>query len=146
MRIIASGFALLLLAAPAHAQNSQDPRWNRWLGCWELVLESSREGAPSPTTGAAREPRLSPRDAARPRVCVQPILTSCWISVSVRPTPSLTCERAVRRIAGRQPAARMRRTDVLPIPSRRAISEWLTRSALSRRMSSAFSEAVCGRP
>ena len=32
-----------------------------------------------------------------------------------------------------QPAAlRMRRTEVRPIPSRRAISEWLSRSALSR--------------
>ncbi|HLG58864.1 MAG TPA: hypothetical protein VI485_26195 [Vicinamibacterales bacterium] len=70
MRTIAFGFALMLLAAPAHAQSAQDPRWNRWLGCWELVLESSREGPPTPT-GAAREPRLQPRDAARPRVCVQ---------------------------------------------------------------------------
>ena len=40
----------------------------------------------------------------------------------------------------------MRRTEVRPIPSRRAISEWLPRSALCRRMSSAFSEAVRGRP
>jgi hypothetical protein len=61
----------MLLAAPAHAQSAQDPRWDRWLGCWELVLENSREGAP--VAGApAREPRLQSRDAARPRVCVQP--------------------------------------------------------------------------
>jgi hypothetical protein len=38
----------------------------------------------------------------------------------------------------------MRRTDVRPIPSRRATSEWLTRSALSLMSSSAFSDAVRG--
>jgi hypothetical protein len=32
----------------------------------------------------------------------------------------------------------MRRTEVRPIPNRRAISDWFTCSALSRRTSSAF--------
>jgi hypothetical protein len=40
----------------------------------------------------------------------------------------------------------MRRTYDRPIPSRRAISEGLSRSALCRRTSSAFSAAVRGRP
>jgi hypothetical protein len=46
-----------------------------------------------------------------------------------------------------QPAARrMRRTEIRPIPSRRAISEWLNRSAVSRSASSALSDADRGRP
>ena len=40
----------------------------------------------------------------------------------------------------------MCRTDVRPIPNRRALSEWLTRSALSRSTSSALSDAGRGRP
>jgi uncharacterized membrane protein YgcG len=68
MRTFASGIALLLLAVPAQAQNAADSRWSRWTGCWELVMENSREGAPSPT--ARRESRTPPRDDARPQVCV----------------------------------------------------------------------------
>jgi hypothetical protein len=41
--------------------------------------------------------------------------------------------------------AKIRCTEVLPIPSRRAISDWLTRSALRRRTSSTFGDAVRGR-
>ena len=70
MRTLASGFALLLLVVPAHAQNTGDARWSRWTGCWELVTENSREGAPSPTA-ARRESRTPARDAARPQVCVE---------------------------------------------------------------------------
>jgi len=70
MKTLASAVALLILAVPAHAQNTADPRWNRWTGCWELVMENSREGAPSPDT-AGRAPRSQPRDAARPQVCVE---------------------------------------------------------------------------
>ncbi|RUL81008.1 IS66 family transposase, partial [Tautonia sociabilis] len=53
----------------------------------------------------------------------------------IRPVKTILDARAARAQGGpgRQPAARMRRTDVRPIPSRRAISAWLTRSALSRR-------------
>ena len=49
-------------------------------------------------------------------------------------------------MTARQPAAKILRTEVLPIPNRRAISEALNRSALRRRTSSAFSEAVRGLP
>jgi hypothetical protein len=69
MRTLASGFALLLLAVPAHAQNAADSRWSRWTGCWELVVENSRDGVPSPT--ARRELRAPARDAGRPQVCVE---------------------------------------------------------------------------
>jgi len=71
MRTLASAVALLLLAAPAHAQNTPDSRWSRWNGCWELVMENSREGAPSPAA-AGRTPRSQPNDPTRPQVCVEP--------------------------------------------------------------------------
>jgi hypothetical protein len=70
MNTFASGVLLLLLAVPAYAQTTTDPRWNRWTGCWELVTENSREGAPSPST-AGRAPRSQPRDPSRPQVCVE---------------------------------------------------------------------------
>jgi hypothetical protein len=69
MKTLASGFALLLLAVPAHAQNTADPRWSRWNGCWELVVENSRDGAPGPT--ARRERRAPARDEGQPQVCVE---------------------------------------------------------------------------
>jgi hypothetical protein len=71
MNTFASGVALLLLAVPAYAQTPADPRWSRWTGCWELVTENSREGAPSPST-TRRAPRSQPRDPARPQICVEP--------------------------------------------------------------------------
>ena len=70
MRTVASGFLLVLLAGPVYAQNTADARWSRWNGCWELVLENSREGAPTPNTGRAR--RSPSPDPARPQVCVEP--------------------------------------------------------------------------
>jgi hypothetical protein len=70
MKALASGFALLLLAVPAHAQNASDPRWSRWIGCWDLVTENAREGAPSPTP-RNRAPRSQAIDPARPQVCVE---------------------------------------------------------------------------
>jgi hypothetical protein len=70
MRTLAFGFALLQLAAPALAQNTADSRWSRWTGCWELVMENSREGTPSPTT-AGRATRSQPGDPSRPQVCVE---------------------------------------------------------------------------
>jgi hypothetical protein len=70
MNTFASGVALLLFAVPAYAQTTADPRWSRWTGCWELVTEDSREGAPSPSS-TGRAPRSQPRDPARPQVCVE---------------------------------------------------------------------------
>jgi hypothetical protein len=70
MKTLVSVCALLLLVVPAHAQNTADARWNRWTGCWELVMENSREGAPNPAT-AGRASRSQPRDAVRPQVCVE---------------------------------------------------------------------------
>jgi hypothetical protein len=70
MRILASGFALLLLVAPANAQTTGDSRWRGWTGCWDLVTENAREGTPGPTAGR-RDQRTAPPDPVRPQVCVQ---------------------------------------------------------------------------
>jgi hypothetical protein len=70
MKTLISGLAALLLTVPALAQTPADSRWSRWTGCWELVMENSRDGAPNPST-AASEPRPPSRDAGRPQVCVE---------------------------------------------------------------------------
>jgi uncharacterized membrane protein YgcG len=70
MRTFIVAFALVLSAAPAFAQTSSDERWTPWLGCWDLVLESSREGPPS--VGNDRDfPRTKSSDDIRPQVCVE---------------------------------------------------------------------------
>jgi len=70
MKAFAPALALLL-ALPAYAQqNTADPRWNRWIGCWELVVENAREGAPTPDT-TTRAPRSRTLDPVRPQVCVE---------------------------------------------------------------------------
>jgi hypothetical protein len=81
MNTIASALALLVLAAPAQQNASAsaqaatglaaDSRWSRWIGCWELIVENAREGAPTPDT-ATRSPRSQPQDPARPQICVEP--------------------------------------------------------------------------
>ena len=47
-----------------------DPKWNAWLGCWELVVENARDaaGAPKPVTPHVAAIRRS----SRPQVCVEP--------------------------------------------------------------------------
>src|SRR5919109_4689062 len=54
---------------PNTAQHPTDPKWNAWLGCWELVVENARDSAAR--TPAARRP-LATSAATRPQVCVQP--------------------------------------------------------------------------
>lgn len=63
--------ALLFLPAAAGAQETTDPRWTPWLGCWEIVLESAREAAAvtPPRRGAPAQP---PRSTQRPQICVEP--------------------------------------------------------------------------
>ena len=63
--------ALLLLPGAAGAQATTDSKWSNWLGCWELVLESSRDGVPN-LGQPGRGSTTPPRSASRPQVCVQP--------------------------------------------------------------------------
>lgn len=74
---------LTVLPAAAGAQDLADPRWNGWLGCWELVIEGARQAAPAfiePTRGAPDAPA-----ASRPEVCVQPAPGGATFTTRVGP-------------------------------------------------------------
>jgi len=47
MKTLALASAVLLFPLVLHAQ-ATDPKWNAWLGCWELVVENATRGAISP--------------------------------------------------------------------------------------------------
>jgi hypothetical protein len=69
LKMLALAVALLFLPVIADAQSQgTDPKWNAWLGCWELVLEDARDAATRPNP--ARRPLAQPRDE-RPQVCVE---------------------------------------------------------------------------
>lgn len=58
-------------SVPAAARTqAADARWNAWLGCWDLVLENSRDASPGAPPPRARGTQTSA--ASRPQVCVQP--------------------------------------------------------------------------
>jgi uncharacterized membrane protein YgcG len=72
MKMLALASAVLLFPVISSAQQPQatDPKWNAWLGCWELVLENARDTAsrPNPT----RRTLPQPAGSSRPQVCVEP--------------------------------------------------------------------------
>ena len=70
MKMLALGVAALLFPVVSSAQQSADPKWNAWLGCWELVVESARDGAARPNPSRRTLP--SSRDTERPQICVEP--------------------------------------------------------------------------
>lgn len=70
MKMLALAFAVLLFPAVSVAQQPADPKWNAWLGCWELVLENARDAATRPNP--ARRTLPQPAGATRPQVCVEP--------------------------------------------------------------------------
>ena len=61
--------ALLLVALPARAQ-SPEPRWQPWIGCWELSADNVRDGAPAAGRLAGDDNAARPRNGSAPRVCV----------------------------------------------------------------------------
>jgi hypothetical protein len=59
------------LSAPAGQGAAEDARWAPWLGCWEMVLDRVREGAPVPGDDLTpAPPPLALVERAAPRVCV----------------------------------------------------------------------------
>ena len=63
------GFALLA-ALPAQAQTN-DPRWEPWLGCWTLVVDNLSAGDPNDASPRRpTRPNIEREDS--PRVCVAP--------------------------------------------------------------------------
>src|SRR5688572_7972474 len=61
--------ACALVAMPARAQ-SNDARWEPWLGCWTLAVENQRDGEPQDADARQRTPRPSATRDGAPRVCV----------------------------------------------------------------------------
>lgn len=63
---------LLLFPVVSNAQeHPTDPKWNAWLGCWELVVEN----VPGPSTrprAPARRPLQQDSATTRPQICVEP--------------------------------------------------------------------------
>ena len=71
MKTLALASALLLFPLVASAQeHPTDPKWNAWLGCWELVIENARDGSTRPSPSRRTLPR-SPT-ASPPQICVEP--------------------------------------------------------------------------
>ena len=70
MKMLALGVAVLLFPAVSSAQQSVDPKWDAWLGCWELVVENARDGAARPNPSRRSLPGT--RDTERPQICVEP--------------------------------------------------------------------------
>lgn len=82
MKWLALVSALSLFPAAAGAQNTADSRWNTWLGCWELVLESSREPETAPDL-VQREVTPQRDPAPRGQVCVRPAPNGATFTTSV---------------------------------------------------------------
>jgi hypothetical protein len=70
MKILAFASAVLLFPLVSHAQQVADPKWNAWLGCWELVVENARDANTRPN--AARRTLSQNGGDSRAQVCVEP--------------------------------------------------------------------------
>jgi hypothetical protein len=71
MKTLALASAMLLFPLVSHAQqHPTDPKWNAWLGCWELVIENARDASARPSPSRRTLPQSS--GPSRPQVCVEP--------------------------------------------------------------------------
>lgn len=70
MKTLALATAVLLFPLVSSAQeHPTDPKWNAWLGCWELVLENARDGSTRPSPSRRT---LQSSGPSRPQICVSP--------------------------------------------------------------------------
>ncbi len=70
MKTLALASAVLLFPMISNAQQATDPKWNAWLGCWELVVENARDAATRPSPSRRTLPQSA--HSSRPQVCVEP--------------------------------------------------------------------------
>ncbi len=70
MKTLALAAAVLLFPMVSSAQQATDPKWNAWLGCWELVVENARDAATRPSPSRRTLPQSG--GSSRPQVCVEP--------------------------------------------------------------------------
>ena len=81
MKMLALALAVLLFPVVSRAQQPTDPKWNAWLGCWELVLENARDAATRPNP--SRRTLAPSRDSSRPQICVEPSGTGVTLTTRV---------------------------------------------------------------
>jgi len=79
MKTVVLAAALSLFPVVSQAQQATDPKWNAWLGCWELVFENARESATTPSPSRRTLPNTSPR----PQVCVEPAANGVTLTTRV---------------------------------------------------------------
>jgi hypothetical protein len=71
MKTLALASALILFPLVSSAQeHPTDSKWNGWLGCWELAVESARDGSTRPSPSRRTLPQSTA--ATRPQICVAP--------------------------------------------------------------------------
>jgi hypothetical protein len=91
LRALTLGFGLFLLPLAAAAQSpspapATDPRWVPWLGCWQLLTESVRDGQIDPVEMFERAAGLPARRVDGAQVCMLPgerpeaIAQSTWVN------------------------------------------------------------------
>src|SRR5262245_52890751 len=62
--------SLLLFPLASTAQQTTDPKWTPWLGCWEMVVENARNATTRPSP--SRRTLSQAGNDSRPQVCVEP--------------------------------------------------------------------------
>jgi hypothetical protein len=83
MKTLALATAVLLLPIVSSAQeHPTDPKWNAWLGCWELVLENARDGFSRPSAPSRRSLQ-QPSSSTRPQICVDASGTGVTLTTHV---------------------------------------------------------------
>jgi hypothetical protein len=85
--LLAVGFAMLSLPVVSNAQHPRDPKWNAWLGCWELVVENARSAPARPNP--SRRTLQPSRDGSRPQVCVEPSGDGVTLTTRVAEQPAI---------------------------------------------------------
>ena len=91
VRTLTIGFGLLVLplsaaAQPASSAPAADPRWAPWLGCWQLLTESVREGQIDYAEMFERAMGMPARRVDGAQVCMLPgdkpdtVIQSTWVN------------------------------------------------------------------
>jgi len=88
MKTLALASAVLLFPLVSSAQeHPTDPKWNTWLGCWELVLENARDGSTRPSP--SRRTLQQPSGPSRPQICVAPAGNGVTMTTTIANQPAI---------------------------------------------------------
>jgi hypothetical protein len=87
MKTLALASAVLLFPFVSSAQDHPtDPKWNAWLGCWELVIENARDAATRPSPSRRT---LQSSGPSRPQICVAPSGNGVTFTTQVGGQPAI---------------------------------------------------------